>query len=220
MRPLLFAVTLAASLTTAAAAQEPDLSAAEKAVVLVRVQGVDAQTNAARQVQGTGFFISKDGFVVTSYHLLSKLGEVHEGTVSWEIEFANNHDKVQASILWPMASLDLLVLYANIGKRDVQILARGTHKGVTPAVTTLYTFGYPNGWQYSTDKGFIKSFGAAAPILVWSTNMTFKEGQSGSPICRSDLSVIAVARGDDAEANSIGVIVPIRPIPDNYWDER
>lgn len=217
----LLACAIWAWLPTAVAADEPDLSSAKKAVVLVRVRGVDAETNVLREVQGTGFFINKEGYVLTAYHLLSKLGKVHAGTVTWEIEFgANTNDKIQAAPLSFMENVGLMVLYASVGDRDVETLARGTRDGVLPVVTTLYTFGYPSGWLYSSDRGFIKSFGAAAPLPVWSTNMTFKEGQSGSPICLADLRVIAIARGDDADAKSIGVVVSIRPIPDNYWDKK
>src|SRR5258708_5367639 len=67
---------------------EPDLSSLRGAVVIVLVKGiVPSLGNAPVASQGTGFFISKDGFLVTANHLHSDLGKVDETSVTYELHF-------------------------------------------------------------------------------------------------------------------------------------
>jgi len=222
---LLTALPAGAGLVVAAEGGAPDLTPVKGAVVVVRVSGVDTEHgNKLRAVQGTGFFISKEGYLITSYHLRTMLdaeGKVNEGTVDYEVRFGpTSNDVLKAGLAFPMPYQDLMVLFASLGDRDVPVFARGTRDGVQLGVTQVFTMGYPEGYQYSVDAGIIKSFGLVDPVPAWATNLTFKNGASGSPICLDDKRVIAVARGDDADAKSIGLVVSIRPIPDNYWDSK
>jgi hypothetical protein len=204
----------------AAAETPPDLSSIRSAVVIVLAKGVLIKLgNAPAATQGTGFFISKDGFLVTSYHLRTELGEVDDSTVAYEIHFGpTSSDVVQAAPVYVNPMADLMVLYASVADRNVQILAPASRTGIVPGSTPIYTVGYPAGYQYSVDTGIIKSWGSIDPIPIWTTNLTFKSGQSGSPIVLSNLHVLAIAKANDVNANSIGLVVSSRLIPDNYWD--
>ena len=199
----------------------PDLSQIRGAIVIVIAKGVQTKLgNAPAATQATGFFISKDGFLVTSYHVLTDLGDVDKATVTYEIHFDTAAaTSVPAAPVFFSPIADVMVLYAPVGDRNVPVLIPGTRTGINPGTTPVYTAGYPAGDQYSMDMGIIKSFGGTTdPVPVWTTSLTFKAGQSGSPILRDDLKVIAIVRGNDKDAPSTGLIVNSRMVPNNYWD--
>jgi len=205
-----------------ATASEQDVQAA---VAVVLLKGVNpAQGNAPAAVQGTGFFISQDGYIVTSYHLLSKLtaSGVDAETITYEIHPSTNSPiSYRAIPLFTNPAADIMVLYAALGGQRVKTLRRTdrTRVSIVPAKTDIYSAGYPDGISFSYARGYIKSLGGPLePIPSWTTNLTFKDGESGSPILLEDESVVAVVKGDDADATSIGIIVPSRLIPPEYWD--
>lgn len=217
--PVLVTILLLAR-ALAVQAQGPNLDGIKSAVVQITVKGIDPTDSTERVTHGTGFFISKDGYIVTSKHLVTKLGNVDAQTVTYEIQYGIAPAK-QAGYAWtdPNPNTDLLVLYAAVTDWDVPTLARGSRNNVTPAVTPIYTGGFPEGVLYSVKTGFIQSWGVLAPLPLWTTSMSFKEGQSGSPICLSDTKVIAVAKGNDTADPATGVVVPVRIIPPQYWDD-
>ena len=206
--------------TPAQADTLPDLASIRGSIVIVLAKGVLTKLgNAPAATQGTGFFIGKAGFLVTSNHLRTELGDVDDATVTYEIHFGTTTaDVVQAIPVFVNPVADVMVLYASVADRNVPVLAPATHPGVPALGTSVYTVGYPAGYQYSVDAGVIKSSGPIDPVLAWTTSLTFKGGQSGSPILLSDLRVIAIAKGNDAQANSIGLVVPSQIVPSNFWD--
>jgi hypothetical protein len=112
-----------------------------------------------------------------------------------------------------------MVLYVSLGDRNVDVLVQGSKNDIKAGITPIYTAGFPAGYHYSVDTGVVRSFsGPIAPIPAWTTSMSFKAGQSGSPIVLANLKVVAMAKGVDADASSIGLIVPARLIPHEYWD--
>lgn len=210
--------TLASPAPAAAAA--PSFEKVEQAVVIVTASGVLTNFgNAPAAAQGTAFFVHRDGYLVTSYHLRKDLGDVDKDTVKYAIHFGpNDADTYPAIEMFSNPAADIMVLYASVGNRSYEILQRGSRDGIQLGTTTVYTGGYPAGYHFSVDNGVIKSFGPVEPIPAWATSITFKSGQSGSPIVRDNLRVIAIAKGNDADANSIGLIVPASAVPSNFWD--
>lgn len=206
-----------------AADSQPGPAAVKSGVVLVIAQGVSTVLgNSAVAAQGTGFFTSVDGYLVTTHHLLDKLvreGQADPRTVTFQVRFANG-DSLDASPVNDQPNLDLLILMAQIGDRDVRILKpafrSSTH--IVPGTTKIFTAGFPAGYQFTVDEGIIKNWGPTGPVVEWATNLNFKDGQSGSPILLEDNRVIAFAKADDADAATIGLVVPVSVVPQNYWD--
>jgi len=207
--------------TYSVAADDPNLDSFRASVVTVVASGVNPILgNTKVSSQGTGFFTSKDGFLVTARHLVTKLGKIAEDSLQFEVYFGpGSGDKVLAKSMYQNPDADIMVLFANFDGRDVKALTPAGRDGLVIASTPVYTVGFPAGLLYAGDKGHIKSFGVIDPIPVWATSLTFKSGQSGSPILRGDGRVIAMAKGDDEDASSIGYVVPvIRTVPTEYWD--
>lgn len=198
---------------------------ARGAIVVVGVKGVNTRLgNAPEAAQGTGFFISKDGLLVTAYHLWGDMEQrgVDPATMSIEVTFDPDSPKtVQAQQLYTNRVADVMVLYAPVGGRNVPTLkpADRTTAKVVEASTPIYSAGYPDGIGFSVSRGYIKSFdGPRAPVPAWTTDITFKGGESGSPILLEDNRVIAIAKAVDKESTQIGLIVPSRFVPRDYWD--
>jgi hypothetical protein len=111
-----------------------------------------------------------------------------------------------------------MVLFAQVGNRPISALPRGDGSRVVPGATPVFSIGYPQGYGFTVDQGIVKSFEGPRQAHLWLTSMTFKEGQSGSPILLSDGTVVAVAKGDDLDARSIGLVLPARPwVPEDFW---
>jgi Trypsin-like peptidase domain len=198
----------------------PDLQQIKGAIVVVIGKGtVPSQGNAPIASQGTGFFVSKDGLLVTSDHLRTDLAAADPDTISYEVHFgATSPDVVKAIPVYIQPVADIMVLHAPVEDRDVPILIPGTRKEIPTGIASVYTAGYPQGYLYSVDEGIIKSYGTTDPIPVWSTSLNFKSGQSGSPVVLANLHVIAIVKGNDATAASLGLVVPSRYVPPEYWD--
>jgi hypothetical protein len=202
---------------------QPGPTAVKSGVVLVIAQGVSTVLgNSAVAAQGTGFFTSVDGYLVTTHHLLDKVVKEQKAdprTVTFQVRFANG-DSLDASPVNDLPSFDLLVLMAQIGDRDVRILkpAFRSSAHIVPGMTKIFTAGFPAGYQFTVDAGIIKNWGPTGPVVQWATNLNFKDGQSGSPILLEDNRVIAFAKADDADAATIGLVVPVSVVPQNYWD--
>lgn len=207
-----------------ALADDP-IGAIQEAAVAVVVKGIRASDSAPIEAHGSGFFTSPDGYLVTSYHLVSDLLQkgVDERTLTYavRIESQPDHAPVEALVAWKNEAVDLMVLRARIGILKIRPLQPdfAARDEIRLTETPVFTGGYPSGYEFVADKGYVKSFegpaDAAAP--AWVTNMTFKEGQSGSPVVVEDGRVVAVVKAVDLDAASIGILVPIRDIPLNYW---
>jgi S1-C subfamily serine protease len=198
-------------------------TAVKSGIVLVIAQGVSTVLgNSAVAAQGTGFFTSVDGYLVTTHHLLDKLVKDQKAdprTVTFQVRFANG-DSLDASPVNDLPTFDLLVLMAQLGERDVRILkpAFRSSAHIVPGTTKIFTAGFPAGYQFTVDQGIIKNWGPTGPVVEWATNLNLKDGQSGSPILLEDNRVIAFAKADDADAATIGLVVPVSVVPQNYWD--
>lgn len=215
-------------MTGLATAQSPDYGPAanqevQDAVVMVVASGVNtALGNKREAVQGTGFFVSSDGRLVTSYHLREKLpAGVDAGTIKYTI-YRNPFDTSPrpAAMVYGSELFDVLVLYVDVSGLTVKPLRQGSKDGDNVKVLQpVYTGGFPANYSYQPDVGVLKSF--SGPVLdpprpLYVTSITYKEGQSGSPILLANGKVIGIAKATDPGANSIGLIVPSW-VAQAYW---
>ncbi|ODB85609.1 hypothetical protein A3194_12290 [Candidatus Thiodiazotropha endoloripes] len=199
------------------------------AVVIATALGSENsdKTGEPASAKATGFFVSGNGLLVTSYHTLSKLkkelGEYDEET----LEFSVYQGSALSQIKWAAfqenfdPKLDLLSLNVQVGgggvnyfKYDPQI------ESVVKLSTEVYTYGYPEGYTYLNDKGVIKSFeGPAGNEHLWVTSMEFKNGQSGSPVFLSDGRLLGLVKGAENSFQKNNFFVPVTSI-DNLLGGR
>jgi S1-C subfamily serine protease len=222
LRRIILLAAVISSFQQADAQALPDLEPIKRAALVVRVTGKDPTNSEERTVEGTGFFISKVGYLVTSKHLRTKLGNIDEPSIRYEIRYGpNGVYSVEAAEAWKdvSPSTDILVLYASVDQSTISPLGRGSEGGLQPAVTPIYSGGFPDGIQYSVRQGYIQALGIRAPVRLWTTTLAFGGGQSGSPVCLADAKVVAVAKGNLEQDPTTGVVVPVRIVPDEYWDD-
>jgi hypothetical protein len=221
----LLALSLLVLFPIVPAARAQSLEEVRDAVVIVVARGVDTGNgNAEVVVQGTGFFVNSNGMLVTSHHLIEKLGPtVHEPSIEFTIHFDAMSAAVPARKIYASPEGDVMVLYAPVGSRNVRTLkpARRSAADIRLSTTPVYAAGYAAGYDFSLDPGFVTSWnGPLRPLIPsWLTDHAFSEGQSGSPIVLADGRVVAVAKAADADNVARGIVVPIDFIPTQYWDE-
>lgn len=217
---------LAISVALPCQAADP-IGAVQAASVAVAVKGIRVADSAPVEVHGSGFFTSQDGYLVTSAHLVSDLLDkgVDHRTLTYTVtpEGVPFSRQMGAVVAWKSDVADLMVLRARIGTLRVNPLKPNlaARSELRLAATPIFTGGYPAGYDFVADRGYLKSFegpaDSAAP--AWVTNMGFKQGQSGSPVVTEDGRVVAVVKAVDLDAASLGILVPIRDVPRNYWQD-
>jgi len=211
---------LALAVGGAAAAAAPDV---RDAVAIVVTRGTDSGNgNAEVQAQGTGFFIHPEGYLVTSYHLVSGLGkDVQPSSVEYEVYLDRNSLPLPASKVYSSEEFDLMVLYVAIGDKKVGVLRPADRNSFQVATTTVYAAGFAGGYNFSLTPGFVTALhGPVVPQVIpsWTTTFAFSGGQSGAPIVLESREVIAAVKAADSENPALGIVVPISLVPTQYWD--
>lgn len=196
-----------------------------RAVVVVEVHGFDKSSHDVA-VSGTGFSISVEGYIVTARHLVDDAiahGALPE-SITYLVKASQviGSPKVSADMFWRSETSDEMVLSAPMPDGLLIPLMPNLHPrgDIKLGSTEIYTGGYPERYPFVLDKGIVRSFVAPENVHVpmWVTNMSFKHGQSGSPVVLADGTVVGIVTAIDQDASTIGFITPVRSIPPYLWD--
>jgi len=227
MRASILAIALLAAFTPSlpgSAQTQPnafDPKLYRSSIVAILAKGVSPKLgNLPVTVQGTGFITSRDGFVVTSRHLKTELGDVDPSTITFEIHFKSpaDPDFVPATPVFENDRADLMVLYGNLDDHTFTPLNLSNHENITPGTTAIFTVGFPQGYSYSSDNAIVRTKYPSLPFPAWATSFSFRAGQSGSPVLVASGGVVAIVKGSDAASPAFGIVVPSRLVPQEYWD--
>lgn len=195
------------------------------AAVVVEVHGFDKKNHEVT-VLGSGFSISVEGYIVTARHLTDDAiahGASPE-SITYIVRASQiiSSPKVNADMFWRSRTSDEMVLTAPMPDGLLIPLKPNLHPrgDIKLGFTPIFTGGFPEGYPLVLDRGIVRSFLAPENIHtpMWVTNMSFKHGQSGSPVILEDGSVVAIVTAIDQDASTIGFITPIRSIPPYLWD--
>lgn len=194
-------------------------------VGVVEVHGFDKSSHEVT-VQGSGFFISIEGYFVTARHLLAdalKAGALPESiTYSVKMPSEVGSPSAPASNYWVSPAGDEMVLSVRSENFHIRPL-KPNHEprgGLKIGVTPIYTGGYPENYSFVMDSGVVRSFSGPkqSSLPLWMTNMSFKHGQSGSPVVTGDGEVVGLVTAVDLDATTFGVLTPVRSVPPYFWD--
>jgi S1-C subfamily serine protease len=159
--------------------------------------------------QTTGFLVSDDGFILTSYHLLEKVDE--KGGADTVRVSASLGDPqapaVTAAIVNGLKPLDVLLLKIRTTK-PLQHLTLGTAEGLRVG-DAIYTSGFHDTEPFSEQGTLSNTYGPLGIGYLWTLNMAVAAGQSGSPVYLSDGKVVGILKGENMGAASVGYMVPI-----------
>lgn len=233
MRPVAL-VLLALALTCCPAAYAQSETAVSEtydprsAVVRVRAVGLHSENGSEIGFEGSGYYASPDGVVVTTRHLLDELlkpeHKVDPRTARIEVSEGLRSPWVDADVIRDGHDFDYLILQVFVdGLTKTHLThAQRARERVMLHDTPVYTAGFPGGDGYRSFRGVITSYhGPPEPrglLWMWRGQIRSRNGQSGSPVYLSDGSVIGILRGVSEGDSEDVFIVPITNVSlDSGW---
>lgn len=208
---------------------EPPLAEADlykkvvRSLVFIEAKGIAEEDDQTVEVaaESNGFLTSDDGFVLTNYHLLKKLGQrgkVHE--VKFTVRIGSKHAEARpAKISHDDRLNDLLQLKVqdvaslSVAPQPVRFLAPATLESMRSTSTifsaSIYSVSFKKSiGDYERDKGHVTSTDEGQSGKLWVSNMRYDEGESGSPIFLANGRVIGIVKGEDNNTTA-GLFIPI-----------
>ena len=138
-----------------------------------------------RSSLGSGFIISKDGYVITNHHVVKDADEI--------IVRLNDRSEFVAELVGSDARSDIAVL--KLDGKNLPDLKFGDSDKVTVGEWVL-AIGSPFGFDYSVTAGIISAIGRSLPnenyVPFIQTDVAINPGNSGGPLFNLDGEVIGV----------------------------
>ncbi|MGP3779081.1 S1C family serine protease [Halanaerobium saccharolyticum] len=172
-----------------------------------------------RQGFGSGFIVSKDGYIVTNQHVIEDADEI-------EVAINGIEDPVPAEVAWSDFSLDLAVLKVDPAKIDQELspLEMGDSEGIRPGDWAI-AIGNPLGFEHTVTVGVISALGRPIQIPtddrqvrtyqnLIQLDAAINPGNSGGPLLNNQGKVIGINTAVSAAGQGIGFAIPVNEIKD------
>jgi hypothetical protein len=157
--------------------------------------------------QSTGFLISDDGFILTSWRLLENVDKYTADSVKITAAVGDPEaPAVTAAIFNTLQPVHALLL--KMRARALPHLTLGRANVLTQG-ERIFTSGFHGTDPFSSDGTVNNKFGPLGTGYLWTLNMSVAAGQSGSPVYLADGTVVGFLEGEDAAASGVGYMVPI-----------
>ena len=169
-------------------------------------------------VLGSGFIISKDGYVITNEHVAgqSKLVRV--------VLF--DKEEVDAEVVGTDKFTDIAVLKLKTQRTDLPVVELALDKKLEAGMTVL-ALGSPHGLSRSVSKGIVSvtdrylqdSGNMVSPYNTWiQTDAAINPGNSGGPLVNLNGKVVGVNARRLGGADNVGFAIPI-DIAEEVWTD-
>jgi S1-C subfamily serine protease len=165
---------------------------------------------------GSGFVLSKEGYILTSYHVVHGASEIH-------VSFSNN-DSLNARIVGSDPTTDVAVLKVSAKSRAFKPLQLGNSDSVRIG-DSVVALGNPFGYTRTVTAGIvsalqrrIQSPNSQTIDHIIQTDAAINPGNSGGPLIDTRGQVVgvnaAISAGNTGEAGSVGIgfAVPINTV--------
>lgn len=144
---------------------------------------------AEAHAMGSGFFVSPDGYVLTSYHVVARASKVR----------VNYGGTVLPAIVARVDQTNDLALLKTEG-HDFKWLSL-SHQPTAILGEFVFTIGFPNpslqGWEPKYSDGNISGLdGLQDDPREYQTSVAIQPGNSGGPVCDSNGEVLGVVRAE------------------------
>jgi len=172
-----------------------------------------------RQGFGSGFIVSKDGYIVTNQHVIEDADEI-------EVAINGIEDPVPAEVAWSDFSLDLAVLKVDPAKIDQELspLKMGDSSKIRPGDWAI-AIGNPLGFEHTVTVGVISALGRPIQIPtddrqvrtyqnLIQLDAAINPGNSGGPLLNNQGEVIGVNTAVSRAGQGIGFAIPVNEIKD------
>ena len=172
------------------------------------------QDGASNLGLGTGFIVSKDGYIVTNQHVSGE----KNSTCYVTLENGKNY---KASVVWSDTDLDLSIIKINVN--NLEYLDLGDSDKIKVA-EQVYAIGNPIGFEFqrTVTSGIISGLNRTIKIEednktsymedLIQTDATINPGNSGGPLINESGEVIGVNSVKITSADGIGFAVPINSV--------
>ncbi len=171
-----------------------------------------------RKVLGSGFIISKDGYVLTNNHVVDGIDKI-EVTIISPDKKSKKENKFPATVVGKDPATDVALLKINTGF-DLPVLPLGDSSKIMKGEWAM-AFGNPFGLDHSVAAGIISALGRE---ITQNQNRRFDDfiqtdaainfGNSGGPLVNLKGEAIGINTAITAEGSGIGFAVPINMVKD------
>jgi serine protease Do len=148
------------------------------------------------EVEGTGFLVSDDGYILTSYHLLAAMAKAKEGSIVIRISVGEkkpDRDR-PAFVVDANPYVDVLMLKTPTRDTPFPYLKLGTSRSLQIASDPIFTAGFPANFPFVVVSTSISSFDGPGGH-TWTLSNAVDAGQSGSPVYRASGEVVGIVKG-------------------------
>lgn len=158
-----------------------------------------------QQGMGSGFIISKDGYILTNEHVIHGANKI-------EVTIVGRDKPVAAKVVGSDAQLDLAVLKINAGN-NLTYLELGNSDNVRVGEWVI-AIGNPYGLDHTVTTGVISAKGR--PVIIENreyknllqTDASINPGNSGGPLLNLQGQVVGINTAVNAGAQGIGFAIP------------
>jgi S1-C subfamily serine protease len=158
---------------------------------------------------GSGFIISKDGYILTNEHVV-------DGATNIEVQLSGSDKPVPAKLVGSDFELDLAVLKIS-GQNDLPTLQLGDSDSVRVGEWAI-AIGNPQGLEHTVTVGVISAKGRPVTVQdrqyknLLQTDASINPGNSGGPLLNMSGQVIGINTAINASAQGIGFAIPTSTI--------
>lgn len=158
-----------------------------------------------QQGLGSGFIISKDGYIVTNNHVV-------EGATKINVYLADKKEPYSAKLIGSDAQLDLAVVKINAGN-NLPFLKFGDTNSLNVG-SWVIAIGNPYGLDHTVTVGVISAKGRPITISgnefkdLLQTDASINPGNSGGPLINLQGEVVGINTAINAQAQGIGFAIP------------
>lgn len=175
-------------------------------VIQLETEEIDGVTGAIATRYGTGFVLSRDGYVLTSGHLFKNM-DASKARVRGRVGSLYNPASEELDVVQVWNNPDgALLKFRNTATLRVPIPLG--NPGVVQDGAVLYIMGFPGDVEWFQDEG--KVSGKGGPVGSWNTTISFEPGISGSPVLNEDGEAVAIAWG--GVPGTVGTLNRVLPI--------
>jgi serine protease Do len=168
-----------------------------------------SQGEQTKQALGSGFIISKDGYILTNNHVI-------DGAQVIKVNITGTSKKYDAKVIGADPELDLAVLKINADK-DLPTVKLGNSNQIQVGDWAV-AIGNPYGLDHTVTVGVISAKGRPLDIGqakfkdLLQTDASINPGNSGGPLLNLQGEVIGINTAINAEAQGIGFAIPINTV--------
>ncbi|MGM0446064.1 MAG: S1C family serine protease [Bacillota bacterium] len=167
-----------------------------------------------REGYGSGFVVTKDGYIITNEHVVHNAEEIN-------VTINGFDEPIPAEIVWAEYDLDLAILKVEVDQ-DLYAIPLGNSDNLKPGEWAV-AIGNPFGLNHTVTTGVISALGRPIQIPSSSglnrtynnliqTDAAINPGNSGGPLLNIDGEVIGINTAVSQSGQGIGFAIPINEV--------